>query len=157
MDVDALVMNSNKEKNFVLHERWNNFFATFFMLVKISQKTLVGINFILGSNLGALQSKLTYLWFEKPRRSFETKWRMIKHDITKFVGHYGAMVVLCEFRTSTKDILHKVLKLFKSNHLDNQSSHFIHSWFILKDEPKWTNFQEDMKKTTYLKWRTFAK
>ncbi len=50
-----------------------------------------------------------------------------------------------------------MLKLFKSNHLNNQSSHFIHSWFILKDEPRWTNFQEDMKKTTYLKWPTFAK
>lgn len=127
------------------------FLQLFSCLSRFHKKTLVGINLILESNLGALHSKLTYLWFEKPRRSFETKWRMIKHDITKFVGHYGAMVVLCEFRTSTKDVLHKVLKLFKSNHLNNQSSHFIHSWFILKYEPRWINFQEDMKKTTYLK------
>jgi hypothetical protein len=126
-------------------------FCNFFHACQYFTKNISWDQFHFGIKFGSITIEIDLLVVEKPRRSFETKWRMIKHDITKFVGHYGTMVVLCEFRASTEDVLPKVLKLFKSNHLDNQSSHFIHSWFILKDEPRWINFQEDMKKTTYLK------
>jgi hypothetical protein len=57
-------------------------------------------------------------------KSLETKWGVIKHDITKFIGHYETMVALCESRTSTKDILQKTLELNKSKHIQNQSFFF---------------------------------
>jgi hypothetical protein len=53
---------------------------------------------------------------------------VLKHNVAKFVGHYGTMVALCEFETSTKDILQKTLELNKSKHIKNQSFVFLHYW-----------------------------
>jgi hypothetical protein len=36
---------------------------------------------------------------------------VIEHNIAKFIGDYGTMVIFCEFGTSIEDILQKALKL----------------------------------------------
>ncbi len=66
------------------------------------------------------------------------------------------MTTFCEFGTSTNDVSHKALELYKSKHPKNQSFVFIHYWFILKDIPKWVDFWKDVKKTTRLKQFTFV-
>jgi hypothetical protein len=71
-------------------------------------------------------------------RSLERKWGIIKHDATKFVGHYITLLV-CESRIGTEDILQKVLDLYKTKHLNHQTFTFIHVWYVLKDIPQWAN------------------
>ncbi len=38
-------------------------------------------------------------------RSLEIKWGIIQHDVTKFIGHYIAVIILCELGIGTKDTL----------------------------------------------------
>jgi hypothetical protein len=44
---------------------------------------------------------------EWPTRSLEIKWGVIKHDVTKFIGHYKIVKALCESRTLVENILQK--------------------------------------------------
>ncbi len=54
---------------------------------------------------------------ELPTKSRETKWGVIKHDVAKFIGHYGIVVALYEFGTLVENILQKTLELYKSKHI----------------------------------------
>jgi hypothetical protein len=48
------------------------------------------------------------------------------------------------------------LELYKSKHINNQSFVFFHCGFLLKDVPRWADFQEDVKKTSNLKQPTLV-
>jgi hypothetical protein len=72
-------------------------------------------------------------------RSLETKWGIIKRDVTKFVGHYITMLVVCESRTGTEDTFQKAFDLYKTKHPNHQTFTFIHAWYVLKDIPQWAN------------------
>ncbi len=52
----------------------------------------------------------------RPTKPLETKWEIIKHDVSKFVGAFNSVETLCEFKTNAKDVLHKPLKLYKMKH-----------------------------------------
>jgi hypothetical protein len=69
----------------------------------------------------------------------ETKWGIIKHDATKFVGHYMTLLVVCESRTGTKYTLQKALDLYKTKHPNHQPFTLIHAWYVLKTIPQWAN------------------
>lgn len=88
---------------------------------------------------------------ERPARSLETKWGVIKHDVAKFIGNYKVAVALCQSGTSSHDVLQKALELYKSKHPKNQSFVFIHCWFLLKDIPHWAEPLDEGKRTTPLK------
>jgi len=78
----------------------------------------------------------------------ETTWGIIKHDVAKFVGHYIAMLALCESWIRTKGALQKTLNLYKTKHLKHQIFTFIHAWYVSKDIPQWANLREKRKKTS---------
>jgi uncharacterized protein YqgQ len=65
---------------------------------------------------------------------------VIKHNVAKFVGHYGTMVAFGKSRTSIEGILQKALELYKSKHSKNRSFVFLFCWFLLKDLHKWVDF-----------------
>jgi hypothetical protein len=49
-------------------------------------------------------------------RSLETKWGVIKHNISKFVGCHRSLVALNEFGTFAKDTFQKALKSYENKH-----------------------------------------
>ena len=53
---------------------------------------------------------------ERPSRSLETKWGVIKHDVSKFCGVYKSILLLRESGTSAEDVLHCALDLYKVRH-----------------------------------------
>jgi hypothetical protein len=86
---------------------------------------------------------------ERPARSLESKWGIIKHEVEKFDGCYGAVLALNEAGTSVEDVLRRALELYKLKHPKGLSFSFIHCWLLLKDIPKWAETSlTDEKKTT---------
>jgi len=69
---------------------------------------------------------------EGSTQSLEMKWNLIKHDISKFVGVYGNIASLNEWRSSTKYILHHAFQLYKLKHLQGLGFCFLHCWFLSK-------------------------
>jgi hypothetical protein len=88
---------------------------------------------------------------ERPARSLESKWGVIKHDVGMFLGHYEDAVKTCKSGASSEDILQKALELYKTKHPKNSAFVFIHCWLFLKDVPRWADSREDqMRKTISL-------
>jgi len=58
---------------------------------------------------------------------------LIKHNVAIFIGHYGIVVVFCEFGILVEDILQKVVELYKSKHIKIKVFVFLYCWFLLKD------------------------
>jgi hypothetical protein len=65
-------------------------------------------------------------YVEQSPRSLETKWGIIKHNVSKFVGVYGNVIFLNELGSFVKDTLHKALELYKFKHPKNLGFCFIH-------------------------------
>jgi hypothetical protein len=84
-------------------------------------------------------------------RNLETKWAIIKHNVSKFVGVYGSVISLNELGSFIEDTLHKALELYKLKHSKNLELCFIHCWLLLKDVPRWSYLLEDFKKTLAMK------
>ena len=76
---------------------------------------------------------------KRPSRSLETKWRVIKHDVSTFCGVYNSILMLREFGTSTEDVLDRVLDLYKVRYPKQQPFVFVHCWRLLKDVPRWAD------------------
>ena len=64
---------------------------------------------------------------ERPSRSLETKWGIIKHDVSKFCGVYKSVLSLNQSSTFPEDVLDRSLDLYKVRHLKQQSFLFVHS------------------------------
>ena len=100
---------------------------------------------------------------KQPSKSLETKWGVIKHNITKLCGVYKSVVALNEFGTSTKDVLQRALKLYKVKHSKHLSFNFLHCWLLLKNVPRWwdsptkvqyRNTRKEKAPATMSKWKT---
>ena len=76
---------------------------------------------------------------ERPSRSLETKWGVIKHDVSKFCGVYKSILLLRESGTSAEDVLDHALDLYKVRHPKQQPFVFVHCWRLLKDVPRWAD------------------
>jgi hypothetical protein len=48
---------------------------------------------------------------DRPSRNLETKWRVNKHDVAKFVGVYSHILKLQESGTTLEDVLQRTLEL----------------------------------------------
>ena len=74
---------------------------------------------------------------DRPARSLETKWGVIKHDVSKFVAVHSQVLNLKESGTSLEDVLQRALELYRVKHPKQQGFLYIHCWTILKDIPRW--------------------
>jgi hypothetical protein len=52
---------------------------------------------------------------ERPPRSLETKWDLIKHYVSKFVGLYNNVVSLNELGSSIENLFRKPLSFINLN------------------------------------------
>ena len=50
---------------------------------------------------------------ERPSRSLETKWGVVKHDVAKFCGVYKSVLSCRELGTSLDHIFEQALELYK--------------------------------------------
>ncbi len=90
-------------------------------------------------------------YVEQSLRSLETKWGIIKHNVSKFVGVYGSVISLNELGSSIEDTLHKALELYKHKYPKNLGFCFIHCWLLLKDVSRWSDLLESFEKTLPMK------
>jgi hypothetical protein len=58
---------------------------------------------------------------------------LIKHNVSKIYGNYGAILALSENGVCNENVLKKALELCKSKHPKKKSFMFIHCWLLLKD------------------------
>jgi hypothetical protein len=82
---------------------------------------------------------------QRPSRSLETKWGVIKHDIAKFIGVYNQVLGCRESGTSLDDVLQNALELYKVKHPKQHSFLFIHCWLVLKDVPCWMEMPSEVR------------
>jgi hypothetical protein len=61
-----------------------------------------------------------------PTKSLETKWGVIKHNVTKFCYNYEAMAILNKSCESFENTFQKALELFKAKHPKQGLFIFIH-------------------------------
>lgn len=89
---------------------------------------------------------------ERPARSLESKWGVIKHDVGMFLGHYEDAVKTCKSGATLEDILQKALELYKTKHPKNSAFVYIHCWLFSKDLPRWEpdSREDQMQKTISL-------
>jgi hypothetical protein len=75
----------------------------------------------------------------RPQRSLETKWGLIKHDVSSFCGVYSQVLRLNKSGTSVADTLQHSRELYRQKSAKKQEFAFEHCWIILKDHPKWAD------------------
>lgn len=84
----------------------------------------------------------------RPARSLESKFHVIRHDVSKFGGCYAQVERLNVSGTNAEDTLEKALELYKIKAAKNSDFLFLHCWWLLKDAPKWADGFGGAKKTT---------
>ena len=84
----------------------------------------------------------------RPARSLESKFYIIRHDVSKFGGCYTQVERLNMSGTNSEDTLEKALELYKIKAPKNSDFMFLHCWWLMKDPPKWADGQGRAKKTT---------
>ena len=84
----------------------------------------------------------------RPLRSLETKWGLIKHNVSKFCGIYNQIELLHKSGSSAADKLRDAKELYRVKSAKNTDFLFEHCWLLLKDYPRWTDgwTQSPMKK-----------
>ena len=76
--------------------------------------------------------------FDPPdRRSLETKWGQIKHDVAKFIGVHQQCVNANRSGSSVADVLKNAKELYRLKHPKNSDFTFQHVWLMVKDVPHW--------------------
>ncbi|KAG0572072.1 hypothetical protein KC19_VG065600 [Ceratodon purpureus] len=75
----------------------------------------------------------------RPARSLESKFHVIRHDVSKFGGCYAQVERLNVSGTNTDNTLEKALDLYKIKAAKNSDFQFLHCWWVLKDSPKWAD------------------
>ena len=75
----------------------------------------------------------------RPQRSLETKWELIKHDVSSFCGVYSQVLRLNKSGTSAADTLRHARELYRQKSPKKQEFAFEHCWLLLKDHPKWSD------------------
>jgi hypothetical protein len=75
----------------------------------------------------------------RPLRSLETKWDLIKHNVSKFVGIYNQIQLLHKSGSSAADTLRDAKELYRQKNPKNADFLFEHCWLLLKDCPRWAD------------------
>ena len=75
----------------------------------------------------------------RPLRSLETKWALIKHNVSKFVGIYNQIQLLHKSGSSAADTMRDAKELYRQKSPKNTDFLFEHCWLLLKDCPRWAD------------------
>ena len=75
----------------------------------------------------------------RPQHSLETKWGLIKHDVSSFCGVYSQVLRLNKSGTSVADTLRRSWELYQQKSAKKQEFAFEHCWILFKDHPKWAD------------------
>jgi hypothetical protein len=78
----------------------------------------------------------------------ETKWGIIKHDVSKFIGVYSQVMRLNRSGTSASDTLKRAHELYKQKNEKGSDFSFEHCWVLLRDHPKWSEGWTQVKIVT---------
>ena len=75
----------------------------------------------------------------RPLRSLETKWGLIKHNVSKFYGIYNQIQRLHKNDNSAADTLRDAKELYRQKNAKNTDFVFEHCWLLFKDCPRWAD------------------
>ncbi|CAM6097105.1 unnamed protein product [Calypogeia fissa] len=80
----------------------------------------------------------------RPVRSLESKWSLIKGEVSKFSDFYDSAKPLDESASSRKDVIAKALELYQTapSNTKQEEFKFLHCWEVLKEHPKWAALGE---------------
>ena len=88
---------------------------------------------------------------ERPQRSIETKWCIIRADVSRFIGCIASVKELKISGISEEDEIAKAKELLKSTSSvhgkPERKFSYIHCWRVLKDCPKFTCSRGTVKTT----------
>ena len=75
----------------------------------------------------------------RPLRSLETKWGLIKHNVSKFCRIYNQIQRMHKNDNNAADTLKDAKKLYRQQNAKNTDFVFEHCWLLLKDCPRWAD------------------
>ena len=75
----------------------------------------------------------------RPLRSLETKWGLIKHNVSKFCGIYSQIERLHKSGSNAADTMRDAKELYRQKSAKNTDFLFEHCWLLLKDCPRWAD------------------
>ena len=75
----------------------------------------------------------------RPLRSLETKWGLIKHNVSKFCGIYIQVQRMQKSGSNAADTLRDAKELYRQKSAKNTEFVFEHCWLLLKDCPRWAD------------------
>ena len=73
----------------------------------------------------------------RPARSLESKWSLIKHDVSKFIGVYAQILALNSSGKSAEDLLRDALELYCLKSNKGTEFAYLHCWYLVKDVSRW--------------------
>jgi hypothetical protein len=75
----------------------------------------------------------------RPLRSLETKWGLIKHNVSKFCGIYNQIQSMHKSGSNAADTIRNAKELYRQKSAKNADFVFEHCWLLLKDCPRWAD------------------
>jgi hypothetical protein len=84
----------------------------------------------------------------RPTRSLESKWELITHDVSKFIGVYKQVFSLNKSESSAADTLCMAKKLYRTKSTKNIEFMFEYYWLLVKDFPRWADGCNSSKQVT---------
>ena len=75
----------------------------------------------------------------RPRRSLESKWGTIKHDVGKFIGVYQQILDLHPSGKSKADLIAMALELYRQKNPKNAEFQYLHVWEMVREYPRWAD------------------
>ena len=75
----------------------------------------------------------------RPLRSSETKWGLLKHNVSKFCGIYNQIQRMHKSGNNAADTLRDAKELYRPKNTKNTYFLFDHCWLLLKDCPRWAD------------------
>ena len=75
----------------------------------------------------------------RPLRNLETKWGLIKDNVSKFCGIYNQIQRLHKSGISVADTMRDAKELYRQKNAKNADFIFEHCWLLLKDCSRWAD------------------
>ena len=67
----------------------------------------------------------------RPQRSLESKWGIINHNVSKFMGAYATVCDLDESRTTEDDRIDKAKVIYQDSSKNNKPFIYMECWRVL--------------------------
>ena len=75
----------------------------------------------------------------RPARSLESKWGLIKYDVSKFIGVLLQCSNLNISGAGGAHVVHKALELYRLKSAKNSEFVYMHVWELVKNVPRWNS------------------